>query len=181
MRKLNGILTAVILVLFLIHGIEGVFQMMGLRPASGFMKAIAWVMMGLIAIHTLIGIKYTADTIQVWRRTGTGYFRENKLFWARRISGFAIMLLLVFHVTAFGDNSGEAYRLAYFGMAKLGCQLLLVLSIAVHVISNVRPMLISFGIRSLKERVPDILTVLSLVLLFMAAGFVIYYLRWRLL
>ena len=155
--------------------------MMGLRAASGFMKGIAWTMTVLIGIHTLIGIRYTAESIRVWKKTKTPYFRENKLFWARRISGFAIMILLVFHVTAFGDNSGAAYRLAWFTAAKLITQLLLVLSIALHVITNVRPMLISFGIRSLKERVPDILAVLSLVLLFMAAGFVIYYLRWRLL
>ena len=57
--------------------------------------------------------------------------------------------------------------------------ILLVLAILVHVISNAKPMLISFGIRSLRERVFDILFVISVLLLFMAFAFVIYYLRWR--
>ena len=58
-------------------------------------------------------------------------------------------------------------------------QLLLAASLAVHVISNVRPMLISFGIRSLKERSGDILFVLALLLLFMTLSFIVYYIRWN--
>ena len=179
MRKFNAKLTMLIMVLFLVHGIQGGFQMMGYGSASTFRKVIAWTMTVLILLHGLIGIRLTTDSIRVWRRTGVGYFRENRLFWARRISGFAIMLLLLFPVTAFGDRSGSVYRLAWFDRMKLLTQLLLVLSIAVHVISNVRPMLIGLGIRSLRERAPDILFVLAVLLFFMAGAFVIYYIRWN--
>ena len=89
------------------------------------------------------------------------------------------MVLLVFHLTAFGDNSGAQYRLAWFDTAKLVTQLLLVAAIALHVLSNVRPMFISFGIRSLRERVGDILVILSAGLLFMAAAVIVYYIRWN--
>ena len=58
-------------------------------------------------------------------------------------------------------------------------QVLFVLSIALHVLTNVRPMLISLGIRPLKRYVPDILIVLSIVLLVFIAAFIIYYLRWK--
>lgn len=177
MRKFNAILTMAILALFLIHAILGGFQLMGVGNTA--VKIIAWVSVGLIAVHTVIGVKYTVDTLKVWKRTGVSYFKENTLFWARRVSGFAIMVLLFFHLTAFGSGSGAAYRLPWFDTAKLVTQLLLVAAIALHVLTNVKPMLISFGIKSLKERVGDILVVLSFVMLFLAAAFIVYYIRWN--
>lgn len=177
MRKWNAVLTAAILVLFLVHAILGGFQLLGVGSTAA--KSVAWVCMGLIAAHVAIGVKLTVDTLKVWKRTGVGYFRENTLFWARRISGFAVMVLLAFHLTAFGDNSGAQYRLAWFDTAKLVTQLLLIASLALHIISNVRPMLISFGIRSLRERTGDILFVLSVVMIFLAAAFIVYFLRWN--
>ena len=177
MRKSNAILTAVILLLFLVHAILGGFQLLG--AGSTAVKAIAWLCTALIAAHTVIGVKLTADTLRVRKKTGVGYFRENTLFWARRVSGFAVMVLLVFHLTAFGDNSGVRYRLQWFDTAKLVTQLLLIAVLALHILSNVKPMLISFGIRSLKDRAGEILLILSVLLLFMAAAFIVYYLRWN--
>ena len=177
MRKFNAILTAAILVLFLVHAILGGFQLLGVGSTA--VKAVAWVDAVLILIHTAIGVKLTVDTLKVQKQTGVGYFRHNLLFWARRISGIAVMVLLFFHLTAFGSASGAAYRLQWFDTAKLITQLLLVLALALHIISNVRPMLISFGIRSLRERVGDILFILSVLLLFMAVAFIVYFLRWN--
>ena len=177
MRKWNAILTAAILALFLVHAILGGFQLFGVGSTA--VKGIAWAALVLIVVHTAIGIKYTADTLRVWKKTGVSYFRENLLFWARRVSGFAVMILLVLHLTAFGDTSGGAYRLKWFDGARLTVQLLLVAAIALHVLTNVKPMLISFGVRSLKERTGDILFVLSVLLLFFASAFIAYYLRWN--
>ena len=89
------------------------------------------------------------------------------------------MVLLLFHLSAFSDSSTGVYRLVWFDSFRLTTQILLVISIAVHVIANVKPVLISFGIRSLKEWVGDIMFVLSVLLLFMAAAFIVYYLRWN--
>ena len=179
MRKLNAVLTAAILVLFLLHGILGAFQLFGLGDTA--LKAVAWAAIGLVALHVFISGKYTLDTLRVWRRTGAGYFRANKLFWARRISGFAVMVLLVFHLTAFGTTADGVYRLKWFDTGKLITQLLLAAALAVHVISNVRPALIAFGVRNLKPWAGDILAVLAVLLLVMAAAFVVYYLRWNLM
>jgi len=177
MRKLNAVLTAVVMILFLAHAILGGFQLLGVGSTA--VKALAWSCVALIVAHTVIGIKLTADTLRVRKKTGVGYFRENTLFWARRISGFAVMVLLVFHLTAFGDRSGTQYRLQWFDTAKLVTQLLLTGTLALHILSNVKPMLISFGVRSLKERAGDILFILSVLLLFMAAAFIVYYIRWN--
>ncbi len=177
MRRFNAILTAVILLLFLLHAILGSFQLIGVGNTA--VKAAAWVAAVLILIHAVIGVKYTVDTLRVWRKTGVSYFRENRLFWARRVSGFAVMVLLFFHFTAFGENSGSVYRLKYFGTAELSVQVLLAAAIALHVLTNVKPMLISFGIRGLKARAADLLLVLSVLILFFAAAFIVYYLRWN--
>ena len=177
MRRVNAILTAVILLLFLLHAILGSFQLIGVGSTA--VKGIAWAAAVLILIHTAIGVKYTADALRVWKKTGVGYFRENRLFWARRVSGLAVMVLMFFHFTAFGDSSGSVYRLKYFGTAKLTAQLLLAAALALHVLTNVKPLLISFGIRSLRPRAADMLLVLSVLMLFFAAAFLVYYLRWN--
>lgn len=178
MRKFNAILTAAILLLFILHGVLGAFQMLGLGSVT--MRVMAWTLAALILAHTVLGVKLTWDSLRVWRRTGAPYFRENRLFWARRISGLAVMLMLLFHVMAFSYTTAEGvFRLRWFDGFKLATQLLLVASIAVHVITNVKPMLIAFGIRSLRPRAQDILFVLSVLLCLMAAAFIVYYIRWN--
>lgn len=177
MRRFNAILTGLILLLFLLHAILGGFQLLGLGSTA--LKTLAWVAVGLVALHTLIGAKLTADTLRVWKRTRVSYWRENKLFWARRLSGLAVMVFLVFHMTAFGTGGGAVYRLRWFDAAKLATQLLLVASIALHVVSNVKPLLIAFGIKGLRAWAADLLVILAVLLLFMAAALVVYYLRWN--
>ena len=177
MRKFNAILTVLILVLFLVHAVFGAFQLIGVYDQA--FKMIARACMALIAVHTVIGIKLTADTLRTIKKSGAPYFRENMLFWARRISGLVIMILLCFHMTAFADRTAPVYRLKEFDTLKLVTQILLVLSIALHVITNVKPLLIAFGLKSLRQYAGDILAVLSIILLFFVIAFIIYYLRWQ--
>ena len=177
MRRWNAILTAAILVLFLVHAILGSFQLLGVGDTT--LKALARACATLIAVHIVISTKFTVDTLRVWKRTGVSYFRENRLFWARRLSGLAVMVLLVFHIAAFMGAGGAAYRLQWFDTAKLVTQLLLAAALALHIIANVKPVLISFGIRGLRARAGDIAFILSAVFLFAAAAFIVYYLRWN--
>ena len=180
MRKINAILSMAIMALFLVHMVAGILELSGLMAGgSAVLSVVAWVMAALIAVHAIIGIKLSADSIIACKKAGVSYFRENKLFWARRISGFAVMVFLIVHILIFrGSTQGGFYRLNLFAGAQLVSQILMVLSIAVHVITNVKPSLISLGIRSLRDYVADILVVLSILLLLSGAAFVVYYLRW---
>ena len=178
LRKLNAVITALIMLLFVVHGVLGTFQMLGAGGPGH--KRIAQIMAVLILIHVIIGVKYTIDTLKVRQKTGTSYFRENRLFWARRISGLSVMLFMVFHMFSFTTTVEGQTRLLRFDGLRMALQILLVVSLAVHIISNAKPLLISFGIRRLRERAFDILFVASVLLLFMAGGFFVYYLRWRL-
>ena len=178
MRRINAILTPLILALFLLHAIAGGFQLLGLGQTA--LKAVGFLCLGLIAVHACIGVKLTVDSILIWRKTGVGYFRENRMFWLRRISGFAVLVFLLLHLLAFhGTGDGGGYRLPWFTAGKLIAQLLLILSIGVHGISNLRPSMLSLGAVGLKRWAVDILLVLAVLLLFMGAAFLVYYLRWN--
>lgn len=180
MRKANAILSMGILVLFLIHAIAGGFQLAGILPGgSALLEWLAWLMIALIAAHTVIGIKLTADTLAAAKRSGTAYYRENRLFWLRRVSGLAIMVFIVFHIMIFLGSRGGVFRLHLFAGAELTSQILLVLSVAVHVLTNIRPLMIALGARGYKEFFTDILVILSAVLLFCGLAFIVYYLRWN--
>ena len=72
----------------------------------------------------------TWRTLRAMRRAGAGYFRDNLMFWARRISGLAIMALLVFHLYAFSYTAEGVFRLRWFTGARLATQLMLLASIA---------------------------------------------------
>lgn len=177
MRKWNAVLTVVILLLFLAHAVFGGVLLLGTETTVA--KALSHPLATLIAAHIVLGIALTADTLRVWRKTGVAYFRENRLFWARRISGLAVMALLLFHIGAFGWTERGVYHLRRFSASRLAAELLLVLSLAVHVIANVKPALISLGVRRLKGAAGSILFVLSALLLGMAAAFIAYYLEWN--
>ena len=180
MRKFNAVLSIAILVLFLVHAISGAFQLMSvIGGGSQILSIISWIMLGLIILHIVIGIKLTADTLKAVKKSGVSYGKENRIFWVRRISGFAIVLFILCHVIIFMGKSGEAYRLNYFGVIQLISQILLVISIAVHVLSNIKPLLIAMGVRGFKDVFIDTLFILSIILLFAGAGFVVYYLRWN--
>lgn len=177
MRRFNAILAMLTLALFVIHGVMGALNLMNVAPLVS--KGLSYTMLTLIALHACISVFYTVKTIVGNIRTKAPYLRQNRLFWARRISGVMIMVMIFFHLTAFDTAEGGVFRLLPFDGTRLTAQLLLVASVAVHIITNVKPALIAFGVRRLKPRAGDVLFFLSAALLFMAAGFIIYYIRWH--
>ena len=161
------------MVLFLLHGAFGFAVLTGFSYKA--LKMLARICAALVIIHTVIGIKLTVDSILVWKKTGTPYLRENGIFWARCISGLAIMILIFFHMFAFGQTVDGVYKLKPYTTAKMAAQILFALSLALHVLTNVRPMLIALGVRPLRRYVPQILIVLSVFLLLFTAAFIFYY------
>ena len=177
MRRLNVLLTALIIVLFLMHAVFGGLLMVGIGDEA--LKRIARAAFTLIIIHAIMGIILTIDTLKVQKKTGASYFKENKSFWASRISGFAVLALLFLHMTAFGYTRNKEYHLIPFTAGGLAVQLLFVITLAVHIISNLRPQMISLGIKSLKRARGTLLFIISALSLFVTAALIIYYLRWN--
>lgn len=81
-------------------------------------------MVALVAVHVVLSCILTAKAIKTWKVTGAPYLRENTLFWARRISGIAVMLLLAFHVLAFRSSSSGSFTLSFFGGFQLAANIL---------------------------------------------------------
>ena len=180
MRKVNAIVSMGMFLMFLIHAAMGSLQLAGLiKGGSAAIIGSAFLLFILMLIHIVIGIKLLIDTKKAVGRSGASYFKENKLFWIRRISGAAIVIFMALHVMYFtGGIKDSVFRFLRFGALQLTEQLLLVLSVAVHVITNIKPLMLAFGGKDRRETALDILLVLSAILLLSAAGFVIYFIRW---
>ena len=177
MRKINTILSVLLLVIFMLHGLMGSFMLLGIGSSAG--KILAWVGVAVLAAHTVIGVILTIKTLKIFKNAGNSYLKQNAVFWARRASGLAILILMFFHIGLFGGVQDGIYILFPFTTVKLITQLLLVAALFIHLFINIRPLLISLGIISYKERRGDIYLILSVLLLFSAGAVIIYYIGWH--
>ena len=177
MRKINTILSVLLLVIFMLHGLMGSFMLLGIGSSAG--KILAWVGVAVLAAHTVIGVILTINTLKISKNAGISYLKQNAVFWARRASGLAILILMFFHIGLFGGVQDGIYILFPFTTVKLITQLLLVAALFIHLFINIRPLLVSLGIISYKERRGDIYLILSVLLLFSAGAVIIYYIGWH--
>ena len=54
MRKLNTILSVLLLFICLLHGLMGSFMLLGISSGAG--KFLAWIGVGILAAHTVLGL-----------------------------------------------------------------------------------------------------------------------------
>lgn len=174
MRKINTVLSILLIVIFMLHGLMGSFMLVGIGSSAG--KVLAWIGVAVLVVHTVIG---AILTIQTLKNKGCSYLKQNAVFWARRASGLAILILLFFHIGLFGGIKDGMYILFPFTTVKLVTQLLLIVALFIHLFINIRPLLISLGIISYKERRGDIFLILSVLLLFCVGAVIIYYIGWH--
>lgn len=181
MRRLNAILTPMIMIFFVIHMIMGALVLAGM--ADGGSAGFLWVTRMLLVtacMHMVISVILTVQTVRAGIKSGVSYIRLNRLFWIRRISGFALILFLPLHAVFFHGNVRDgAYRLNLFDGVQLCVSLLMVVSLLVHLSCNIRPLRIALGIEDRRKICMDVLLVISVLLLLAGAAFVVYYIRWR--
>ncbi len=181
MRKINTILGPVLIVLLLIHAISGSFQLAGLIPGgSAIRNVLSIILLVVTGVHGIIGIKLTADTIIAGRHGGRSPFKNNELFWIKRITGFAIVFLVIYHVIVFSGEQGEVFRLNAFEGIQLAAHIILTIAVAVHVLAGIKPLCMALGIAD-RRFIKDALIVLSVIMLVCAIAFIYYYLRWNVL
>ena len=169
-----------IMVLFLIHLIWGSFILIGFAPGGNqIFRIFAYLLMILVVIHTIIGVILTIKTVLITRRAGVSYKGENRLFYIRRISGFALLIFIGIHVWLLtGITTDTGFRMRLFDMAGLITQLLMVLSLGVHLLCNITPLRIALGIEDKRSFRTDILLVLAVLLFLAGIAFVVYLIRW---
>lgn len=179
LRKINAFLGLAMIILFLIHAIAGGYQLAGILPGGNqVLTVLAWILVVIVAAHIVIGIILTVDSLRKHKKTGTVYAKENAEFIIRRVSGFAILVFMVCHIVIFYGNYTNGYRLNLFEGPQLILSICLVISLAVHLFTNIRSMFISFGI-SQKRRRFDVRVILIVILVFCAVMFVVYFYRWN--
>ena len=92
---------------------------------------------------------------------------------------FTLFALVGVLMGVFGSVEDGLYILTPFTTVKLLTQLLLIAALFVHIFVNVRPLLVSLGVITYKERRGALFLMLSILLLFMAGSVVVYYIRWH--
>ena len=178
MRKINAILGPIMIILLLIHGIWGSLQLTSLTPGGAVLRSIlSWIMVAAVALHIIIGIRLTVDTLIAIKKSGAAYFKGNEQFWIARISGLALLIFIIYHMCVFITPGGEIFRLNAFTGVQLAGHILLVLSLILHLAVNIKPLCIALGITSRKYG-KDIVIILSVLLLVCAGAFIFYFLRW---
>lgn len=80
MRKLNTILSVLLLVIFLLHGIMGSFMLLGIGSSAG--KILAWAGVAVLALHAAIGTILTVQTLRAEKDSPNHYRKQNAIFWA---------------------------------------------------------------------------------------------------
>lgn len=175
MRKLFTLLTTLLILLFLGHAVMGGFMLLGIstRPAA-FIGCLTGI---LAVIHALWGCRYWLRTLM--RTHSLWYSRANRLFWLRRLSGIAIILLGIFHWQVFGTMQGAQYILYEFTVCKLITQLLFVSAVCIHIGLNIRPLLLALGTRNIARHTQDMYSVLFIFYLFIIGSLIYYYVGWQ--
>lgn len=176
MRRLNIFIVAAIFISFAAHAVMGALRLYG--SDANALPVMAFVCAGLIGVHVVVTTILTCQTLKARRLSGAGYFRHNLLFWARRISGFTILIPLVMHIIIMSGSHDGAFRLLEFNGGRLASQIIFIVTLGFHILTNIQPALISLGIRSVKAFSADILFLISVILLFAAGAFCVYYFRW---
>lgn len=180
MRRANALITTLVMALFLLHLVWGALILCGMtKGGSQILTVASWLLLILICVHMLLSVKLTFDTITASRKAGVHYLKENRIFWLRRISGFALLLFIGVHVIIFrADVSGGSARLHLFDEAALASQILMIVSLLVHLLTNIGPLRIAFGLSDKANVRTDILIVTAIGLFLAGAAFVIYFIRW---
>lgn len=176
MRKLNVFLVIGIFITFIAHATGSGLILSGADSDS--LTVLARICICFVSAHVVVTLVLTVQTLRVARLSGASYVRSNVPFWIRRISGFTILIPLMMHLMIFRPGNAEVFRLKEFTTGRMISQILLVAALALHILSNIKPLLISLGVPDTKKFSRDILLILSLLLFMFAVAFAIYYLRW---
>ena len=175
-RALNAVLAVAMIALFAVHSVGNGLQMIGIGLVQP--RAVSYALLATTLAHIVIGIVLTIATLRAQREAGVSYFGANKRFWAVRLTGLAIVVLVLLHLVVFWLPDSWPIHLNAFGAPELVYSILLVAAIAVHVMASMQPLMISLGIGSPQGRAIDAIVVLAVIVLIAAVAFAIYFLRW---
>ena len=152
----------------------------GFSHGGGRLVYVSWALLVLTGIHALIGIILTIKTVYTAKKAGVFYLSENMLFFVRRISGLALVIFIAIHAFIFmGVGSEAGYTLKLFDLTALVSQILMVITLFLHLCTNIAPLRIALGLSDKRDLKMDVVIVISILLFICAAAFLVYYIRWK--
>ena len=172
MRKINTIIVLIIMLLLIDHTVFACMHLLGMN--AGVLKPLAMMMLLFTVIHAIVSLLVTIKAEKVGISTKARYNKENRQFWSRRVSGVLVLVLALLHGHMMMKNGNGVPRIArmpkVFGLATP----LLIVCIWIHLLTNVKPLLISLGVRN-QDKKERIIKVLLTVLFIFALGSYIYF------
>jgi succinate dehydrogenase/fumarate reductase cytochrome b subunit len=175
LRKTNAILSIILLTVFVLHTTAGVLLMTGVIPfIEPLQRALSWSLITAASAHAVIGLILTVRTAGAVRKSGASYFRDNLMFWASRLSGFAVIIFITLHVIIFSDR---VYEPGHFGLVQLILSVLLSVAVLLHVLTSFKPLLSGLGILVRAKTFALTAFLLSALLLASAAAYIVFYIN----
>lgn len=177
MRKLNHILARIIIALFLLHALMGSLMLLGISEVT--FAPFSWVLFTTVIAHGVLGILSSVQTLKSGKKSSKWYLKQNAGFYTKRISGIAILILIMFHINAYTTSIHGHFFLKEFTLCKMILQILLILAIFLHLAVSIKSMLIAKGVIKFKEKTIDWMLVLSVMIIFFIVAVIAYYIQWQ--
>lgn len=173
MQKFHTILAWLLLLFLLAHLIMGVVTM--LSPVSLLQGPLPWAFLALVLVHAVMALWKVSKKKKLSHLVA--YPKQNGLYWARILSGIAVFVLVFVHRTLWTVQTPFGKLLRDFEWPSLLAQLLFVAALAVHILLNLRPLLIDSGIDPEGAAKKWLKVIAVLLLLVAAVAALIYFMR----
>lgn len=179
MKRLNHILTGIIIILFLLHGIAGSLMLTGLSNSP--IKWLSTLLLITVLCHAAISVLLTIQSVRSGILSGKWYLGANGIFWTKRISGIVILLLIIVHTSTYTSTIDGVFSLNEFTTIRMISQIIFAAVIFLHIFISVKGFLINHGAGNFKQKTVYICIILAIFLLIFTAAIIIYYIRWNVL
>lgn len=141
-HKFHTIIAWLILILLILHVLMASVTL--LTPVFLLQSQFAYVFMGFVCVHAVLALW------KVFRKKGARtfgqYIAENRNYWLRVLSGIFVLVLAFVHRTLWTIMTPFGVLPKSFDEISLIMQLLFVAAIGIHILLNIRPLLIDSGI-----------------------------------
>ena len=176
MKKFNSVISLLLIIAVLAHGVLASLLMMGW--VGNTMPIPAFISLGLLLIHIVLSCILSTKTIKDAVKSGDKYEIQNKMFIIRRVSGVLMMVFVIAHLVFYFGPQVENFKDTAMSVPQLVLLILLLISLIVHIVTNIRPLMVSLGVTSPTGVRVVLGLLIACALIAMAMAGVAFFLKW---
>lgn len=177
MKRLNHFLATAALILFAVHALAGVAILTGLYYVP--LKWLSYVLFAVVIAHAGVSIALSLQAFRAGARSGKWYVGENAVFWIKRISGFAMLFMIFFHMNTYTYTSGDFFELKQFTLLRLISQLVFAAVVFLHIFISIKGYLINKGVTKIRQGTLTLCLAFAILLLLVIVSYVVYFWAWN--